>query len=128
MKKQYERYLVYLRKWVETHTVEDEPNSPACYDEFCENEDFPEFSFDKNGEFTVQEILSEIGSDLKQYGFGWVAMDECGVWFLYEDKPHLDFANYWVYDSGEFSSLGDFVCLGCKIKPATDWTKSLIKL
>lgn len=37
---QWDRYLEYLKNWVETHSeIGCEGMSPACYDEFCENDD-----------------------------------------------------------------------------------------
>lgn len=123
---QYERYLEYLKSWVETHTASDEPNSPACFDEFCQNDDSALFT--KEGEFSVQEILAEIGLELKRKGWNWVAMDESGNWYAYNEKPYLDFENYWLYDSGEFVSLDNFLPVDCKIKKATHWQNSLIEL
>ena len=42
--KQWERYIKYLMLWAIDH--EDnafEFNSPACYDEFCDNDDEPDY-------------------------------------------------------------------------------------
>lgn len=37
---QWDRYLEYLKNWAETHSeIGCEGMSPACYDEFCENDD-----------------------------------------------------------------------------------------
>lgn len=37
---QWDRYLQYLKNWAETHSeIGCEGMSPACYDEFCENDD-----------------------------------------------------------------------------------------
>ena len=36
----WDRYLQYLKDWAETHKeIGCEGMSPACYDEFCENDD-----------------------------------------------------------------------------------------
>ena len=43
-KRQWERYIKHLLLWAIAY--EDkmyEYNSPACYDEFCENDDEPEY-------------------------------------------------------------------------------------
>lgn len=42
--KQWERYLKYLMLWTLDHKNEYyEGMSPACYDEFCDNDDEPEY-------------------------------------------------------------------------------------
>lgn len=44
MNKQWERYLKYLMLWTLEHKEEYyEGMSPACYDEFCDNDDEPEY-------------------------------------------------------------------------------------
>lgn len=41
---QWERYLKYLMLWTLDHKDENyEGMSPACYDEFCDNDDEPEY-------------------------------------------------------------------------------------
>lgn len=55
-------------------------------------------------------------------------MDESGNWYAYGEKPYLDFENYWLCDSDYFVNLYNFLPVGCKIKKATDWEKSLIEL
>lgn len=56
---------------------------------------------------------------------GWVAMDETGVWYYYEQEPEMSDSitgGYWhSWDNVRISDVFD-------IAPADDWTKSLIKV
>lgn len=55
--KQYERYLKYLLLWVGTHNEDCYADmSPACYDEFCDNDDEPEYYDSKS----FAEIIYEL--------------------------------------------------------------------
>ena len=72
---------------------------------------------------TKQIDIKELIPYLKQ---GWVAMDENKSWIWFKKKPRLvDGSDIWLtsVQGGGFNSLDAF-----SIKPAEDWTKSLIKV
>lgn len=57
---------------------------------------------------------------------GYVAMDKCGMWVWYKYKPELS-KERGLFVVTQFT--GDVDGLRCfNIKPAEDWTKSLIKV
>lgn len=53
---------------------------------------------------------------------GYVAMEEDEIWFWYDEIPFIE-DGMWVFEGSSCASLGAF-----NIKPAEDWTKSLIKV
>lgn len=67
----------------------------------------------------IQEIIPYLDDE------GYVAMDENGEWWWYDLQPVINnLKDRW-------QPLPDTVCYLCRlrnIKPASDWTKSLINL
>lgn len=60
---------------------------------------------------------------------GWVAMDKDNIWYWFATKPKRTDKYYWV--GGEKIILGTselWLWTALPIKPAEDWTKSLIKV
>lgn len=59
---------------------------------------------------------------------GWVACDKDGYWSYFRQKPVLGF-DMW-YPQRKFGQEWNTIVLGLyfNIKPAKDWTKSLIKV
>ena len=55
---------------------------------------------------------------------GWVSMDEDGEWNWWVQKPQMKHESYWWAATREQCCLSD----GFDITPASDWTKSLIKV
>ena len=53
---------------------------------------------------------------------GWVAMEEDGEWYWYDEIPFIE-DGIWVFEGSSCASLGAF-----NIAPSEDWTKSLIKV
>jgi len=58
---------------------------------------------------------------------GWVAMDENGTWYWYEEKPTLLPINR-IWKGTPFSTCDNLGIECFDIAPADDWTKSLIKV
>lgn len=71
-------------------------------------------------QITIYEFL-ERNKDV--FKAGWVAMDECGEWWWFEKKPHVDDNEWW-------NVAGGLRCLSCfNIAPFDgDWKDSLIKV
>ena len=77
---------------------------------------------------TKQIDIQELIPYLKQ---GWVAMDKNEDWFWFEVEPYCDIKEeMWMLKNWKgiiHEEIGLPVCM-CTIKPAEDWTKSLIQI
>jgi hypothetical protein len=51
----------------------------------------------------------------------WMAMDEGGKWFAYQEKPYPD-EDEWCYNLGDNISVAKL-----NIDPVEDWTQSLMQ-
>ena len=70
MKTEWQRYLKYLLLWTVTHQEEEcKGMSPACFDEFCDNDDEPEY-YDENLDYDT------LGVDLETMLNNWENCDD----------------------------------------------------
>ena len=77
-----------------------------------------------NPDFLVNEYLSPAPKfehwDLLHDRFKWIAKDQSGTWWAYEEKPIMEY-DYWR-TTGEFRSMGIL-----KVDIPCHWSQSLIK-
>ena len=71
---------------------------------------------------TIEEFKKKIAPHMKH---GWVAMDECGLWYYFEYEPDA-----CLHSWERRVHFSETVCLNTlfKIEPVKDRTRSLIEV